>query len=201
MWPFNKKREPVEAFWAWFAEHAEELRAAPPPDATIRAVGEKLQAIHPGLVFEVEVRAEPRLFVVSAEGDRELFPIVLDVVRRAPEIAGWRVAAFRQPGPIDVSIKMGPLALGADDIWFTAQREGDRTALVLHVRGADGEHAELIERAVLILLDNALGEYLMATAIGGLDLQPLPADPEAAGLQRFAAIREALGPARDAQLH
>lgn len=44
--------------------------------------------------------------VISADGRPELFGAVIDIVKAAPALEGWKVTAFRQPRPTTVSIEV-----------------------------------------------------------------------------------------------
>src|SRR5215203_1369275 len=102
MWPF-KKSDPTSAFWKWFHDNSRLLLAMKGPhEPTMNAITARLHEIHPDLVYEIEVHGALRRFVVSADGNRALFPLVLDIVKQAPAIPGWSIAAFRQPGPMNV---------------------------------------------------------------------------------------------------
>src|SRR5262249_18461644 len=114
----------------------------------------------------------------SADGNAELFPAVQEVVAAAPAIPGWAVKAFRERGPLDVSLEFGGRALSYDDIWFTAVRKGDGLAVTLWIKGLTRENDGMLSRAALILLDNALGEYDAVTRIVELNRGPLPANPD-----------------------
>ena len=177
MW-FKKRRDPIETFWNWFLANSKSLHSMIEPDeSTIDAVHNQLTKIHPDLVFEVEVQRQPRAFVVSADGDRSLFPLVADVVSRAPAMPEWEVLAFRQPGPTDVAIEMRGIRLGPNDVWFTMQPTHDKVDLTMFVRGMVDENREAMSHGVFILLDNALGEYLVETAVGRIDFVELPPEP------------------------
>jgi hypothetical protein len=148
-----------------------------PHEPTMTKLHNQLKRIHPGLVFEFEVQCAPRSFVVSADGDSSLFPTVLDVVERAPPLPGWKVLAFRQPGRADVSIEMRGVRLGPDDISAAVRPHAGLADITLFVRDYSAENGEALGHAAFILLDNALGEFLVETAIGGLELRPLAEAP------------------------
>ena len=196
MWPFKKKKpiDPVNDFWQWFSANSPMLLAMDKPhEPTMSALHNRLKAIHSDLVFEFEIRRSPRAFVVSADGNRQLFSTVLDVVKQAPDLPGWTVLAFRQPGPTNVTIEMGSVRLGPDDIWFTAEPHAGRIGIRLFVRGYDDASKGPIQRALFLLLDNALGEFLTETAIGYIEYESLPDDPQAKGLRPFTDLPDAVG--------
>jgi hypothetical protein len=190
MWPF-KKKDPTERFWTWFAENCEAFRDPPGDDRrNIDKLGSLLSEIREGLVVEFSLtggRAEE--IVISADGKKDLFAAVIEVVQAAPPIPGWRVTAFRQPGNPNVTIEMNGMKLGANDIWFSAEPSDGKTDLLLLVRGMTEENHQMLAGAVFVLLDNALGEFIVETALGDVNFGPLSGDPAADGLRPLTELR------------
>lgn len=189
MWPFGKK-DPTVALWSWFRKSGEAFRDPHALDPrAIEKLGSLLSAIEDGLVFEF-VMADGRAneLVISADGRPELFGAVIDVVKAAPALEGWKVTAFRQPGPTTVSIEMGGSKMSYEDIWFRASSSRGRTDLVLAVRGMTEQNHEQLAGAVFILLDNALGEYVAGTSLGEVSFADLPADPPSGGFRPLAEV-------------
>ena len=60
-----------------------------------------LQAIDPNLYVEVCTTSMPREVVVTAEGRRELFPLVDDIVAVAPHVEGWVFVPLKPPMGFD----------------------------------------------------------------------------------------------------
>lgn len=189
MWPFSKK-DPTVALWSWFRRSGEAFRDPHALDPrAIEKLGSLLAAIEDGLVFEF-VMADGRAneLVISADGRPELFGAVIDVVKAAPALEGWKVTAFRQPGPTTVSIEMGGSKMSYEDIWFRSSSSRGRTDLVLAVRGMTEQNHEQLAGAVFILLDNALGEYVAGTSLGEVSFADLPADPPSGGFRPLAEV-------------
>ena len=174
-------KNPVAEFWAWFSGNAAQLRAEGPEGLRRGAegLGSRLKEHHPALTWEISP-VDPANWVlcVSADGNREAFPAVTEIVSAAPTVPGWSVVAFRQRGPLDVELQFGGHTLTYDDIWFTAEQEGDALSVTLWIKGLTRENDSALSNGALILLDNALGEYDAVTRIAGLGRGPLPDDPE-----------------------
>ena len=171
-----QRHNQIAALWEWFTLNAVHFRdPQTPKEAAIAELSEKLHAIEPGLVFEFTVHdgAADEL-VISADGIRDLFPIVLEVVGAAPQLPGWRILPFRQPGNIDASIEMNGHHLGPDDIWFIVEPEREGNRLTLFVRGLSERNRDEVTGAVFVLLDNALGEYIVETGLSSVNVEPLP---------------------------
>ena len=62
--------------------------------------------------------------------------------------------------------------------------------MTIYIRDLSPENKEKAIGASFILLDNALGEYLVATGIGFIEHKPLPDNPAARGLLPLSEIGE-----------
>jgi hypothetical protein len=177
-----RRRDPIAVFWQWFVDHREELHDLSPDNPSlITEVGDRLRTIDQGLVFECTMNEGRAVeFVVSADGNVELFPIVMKTVNAAPPIDGWSIQGFRQPGKPDVSIEMGGVTLRAEDLSFLAERDGARVGLTIFVPELTPENHDHLARMTFILLDNSLGEFLVETGVGFIQLAPGETAPEEA---------------------
>jgi len=184
---FNWKSESREArFWKWFAANSPRLREFETDQERVFSSLEKeLHRVHRGLLFEfgpVDEETGRRHLAISADGITEVFPAVEKLVAAAPDLPGWRILAFRQRTGTDMRIKFADVELSADDIRFVAEREPTGTVgLTLFVRGLTEETQAMYMGAVFLLLDSALGEYDVATKIGGIEWVTLPDDPSFGG--------------------
>ncbi|MBK9036585.1 MAG: hypothetical protein IPL61_35935 [Myxococcales bacterium] len=191
MWPFGKKN-PTDELWSWFRKHGETFRDPRSLDPrAIEKLGRLLSAIEDGIVYEF-VMADGRAneLVISADGRPGLFGTVIDIVNAAPSLAGWKITAFRQPGPMTGTIEMGDVKLSYEDIWFQSSNDGGRTNLVLGVRGMTEENHQQLAGAVFILLDDALGEFVAGTSLGAVDFADLPADPPSKGFRPLVEVTQ-----------
>ncbi len=180
-----------QKFWAWFGRNTERLfHFESDQEAIFDELGAALEKVHVGLTFEVgPVQDGKREFIVSADGIRELFPAVRALVAAAPDLPQWVIIPFRPPKDLSFSIDMGGTTLLPTDIWFSAEPDGERVGLHLFIRGLNEANSDLLGGASFILLDNALGEYVVETRVGFIERLPLPDEPQAFGLQPFEVIR------------
>lgn len=173
-------------FWSWFAANSARLLAFEQDQERVFAeLGAALARVAPGLTFEFGPAGPMREFVVSADGQRALFPAVQVLVAAAPALPGWEIKAFRQPKGTDLTIGYGELELSPEQIWFRAEPHGERTGLTLYVRGLERLDADFVRQASFLLLDAALGEYTVETRIGYIAWAAAPPDPAGAGLRSF----------------
>jgi len=189
---FFSRASREDKFWRWFAENsARLLHFESDRDRVFNELGRALARVEAGLTFEFgPLKDGRREFIVSADGIRDRFPAVQRLVAVAPAMPEWTVIPFRPPKSLDVTIEFGGHRLGPEDVWFTAEPHEGRTALTLFLEGLTEANTQALAGAAFILLDAALGEYAVETQVGGIDWQPLPADPQAAGLKPLRAIRE-----------
>jgi hypothetical protein len=185
-------RETYEQFWEWFQANADRLaHFEADQEAIFEELSDELHKVHRKLTFEFgpETGAGGREFIVSADGNRALFPFVQGLVAAAPELPGWKILAFRQRKETDgLSLRMGDLELDPKTVWFKAKREQGKVALTLYLDGLTPKNKDSLSRAALILLDTALGEYDVEMKVGPLEFKPLPADPAARGLHPFKEL-------------
>ena len=176
---FKKQRNP-EDFWVWLAANTSRIQA--PGGQAVEAVAGELSRMFkkacPDLAWEISPsESGPWLFCVSADGNPRLFDQVKSVVAGAPAIRGWEVKAFRQRGSLDAVIEMNGRKLGYDDIWCAVEPDGTKARVTLLVNGLTPDSAEVLLRAALVLLDNAVGEHDAVVKISELNNGPLPMKP------------------------
>ena len=185
-----KRASSEERFWQWFEQNSSRLFAFETDrDGVFRDLTAALHKVHEGLTFEFgPVKNGKREFIVSADGIRDRFPAVQNLVAAAPAMSQWTVIPFRPPKGIGTVIQYEGQRVGPEDVWFRAEADGDRIGLTLFVRGLTEETKQAFGGATFILLDSALGEFTVETRVGYIEWERLPDDPEAAGLQPFPAI-------------
>jgi hypothetical protein len=179
-------------FWDWFQRNSERLlHFEAEQEALFAELSAELMRVHKGLTFELgPLQDGQREFILSADGIRKVLPVVQVLVDAAPPLPGWKILAFRQRKPLDLTIRLGGSELGADDIWFESQPEGQHTGLRLYIRGLGEANRRDLLQLAFIFLDCALGEYDVATRVGSIEFHPLPPDPAARGLRPLLEVRE-----------
>jgi hypothetical protein len=181
---------PLERFWIWFETNSERLWNIPDDVGDRKLFDElssELRRAAPGLTWELS-RAQngKREFVISADGQRERFPLVKRIVAAAPTLERWVITAFRPRDPIGNRIVMGEVQLNPDDIWFGSKLgAGGSVELIFAVRGLTEDNFNQLMPAVIILMDGAIGEYDAVMKVRNVYPAALPPDPGAAGLRPF----------------
>ena len=187
-----KRASREERFWQWFQSRSDRLFDLELDQPRVfDELSAALHKVEEGLTFEFgPVQDGKREFIVSADGIRDRFPAVRRLVEAAPSMPRWVVIPFRPPRDIEMTIEILGHQLGPDDIWFVAESDSGRVGLTLFVRGLGDHNRQELCGAGFLLLDNALGEFVVETQVGFIDWQVLPGDPPAGGLKPFRKIRE-----------
>jgi hypothetical protein len=172
----------IDGFWRWFVANASELSADPDGDAVCDAISGELAKVHEGLVGELSrgPHSDPTL-IISANGNRALFPFVERVFTARPAVPGWEILAFRPPateGDLGV-INMDGHELDTKLIRFVAWPVDGKLEVDVYVPGYTDED-ETIGAMGFIALDHTVGEYAMETRVGGISWYPIEDAPETA---------------------
>lgn len=166
----------IKSFWDWFTEIEEVLyyNIEMTPDDYAFLISEQLKVMHQDLAFEIsfEVVDDKRNFVISADGDYELFPLVLHIVVEAPEFERWNVVPFRprlhQKNQV---IDLDGIKLDYDDVYFIYNMNDEYIDLDVYIKGYDQEDNRFVH-TYFLLLDSLIGEYDAVTKIGLTTIHP-----------------------------
>lgn len=164
-----------QSFWDWFTEKSDKLfffelyQEKLLPETLVQ-----IQTIHPDLVFEIGPEIDgKRDFIVSANGLKEAFPAVIELVRSAPQFDSWNIIPFRQRKPdFDMEVEIEDVVLSPDDIVFDYDYDDNKVNLNVYVEDIDSEDSR-VYHIVFILLDNIIGEYDVEMKIGRIDIYTL----------------------------
>lgn len=170
---FKRKNE-IQTFWDWFSKNTDSyFHLEKNQDVLFFKLKEALKKIHPDLVFEFSPIFEngTREFVISADGIKNIFPVVTDIVKQAPTLNNWKIVAFRQPHTHITHIHYQDLVISLDDVFFRYAKDNDQIGLELNIRGFY-ESPEWTA-ATFILLDNILGEYHTEMSLSYIDKKEL----------------------------
>lgn len=181
-----------ERFWKWFAEHSQQLfEFEADRDRVFAQLSRELSRVEKGLTFEFgPVTDARREFIISANGIRARFPAVQSLAAAAPSFPEWVIIPFRPPKDLTQfrSIRINAVSISLDDVWFSYELSDSRMNLEIFIRGLTAQNERELAGAGFLLLDLALGEYVVATRIGGIAWRPLPPAPEAEQLLPLAEI-------------
>jgi hypothetical protein len=178
---FRKRSAPTD-FWEWLRANTARIQSGlqDRPQQVADEIGSAFKRSYPRLAWEVGPDPSgPWTFCVSADGNRTLFPEVIEAVRAAPDLPGWKVQAFRARGPLTSELEVGGLKLGYEDVWCgIVERAQDGIRLVLCIRGLTQETDKMLSHAAVLMLDNAVGEYDAVMSVKELGRDRLPPNPQ-----------------------
>ena len=163
----------MTGFWTWFEDNEERLFCFRSGDeGLLDEVGARLAAVDEDLTFEfgpvVEGRRE---FVVSAGGHKRAFPVVEALCREVPPLSRWTVMPFRPRRATISIVEMKGRTLHPDAVEVVLLHNQKQAGLYVFVPGyAAGDNT--LGQMVYLMLDEALGEYIMETEVALIKLFP-----------------------------
>jgi hypothetical protein len=166
-----------DPFWTYFTAHAAELANEPLETAT-SDLQHALAPVHPGVIVELGAQGASRTLVLSADGDRAMFPAIQALFAKRPAVPGWNVVAFHQretERPLS-PIESGGRTLDPNQLRYVAERAGDKLDVVVFAPNYTQRDAKL----VYLALDHTVGEYDLEMRVGAISIVPLDRAPAAA---------------------
>jgi hypothetical protein len=130
--------------------------------------------------------------IISAEGKKELFPLVEKVIAQAPQVAGWKFIALKPAMGFDFDHETEGKHLDPRKFWFQARSPKDAPGmlgLIIFIPGYDEADKTSTVNALFKILDTALGERLIGETIYYIDVGRLPADPEKEGYIKLVELQ------------
>jgi len=189
-----KTQKRIAEFWNWFlnnepllyygTEHKDKRREV------LCQISEQLKKLNKHLVFELSpiLEGELKEFIVSADGIKEAFKVVSQLIRYAPKHPNWQFIAFRpRLESNDLSISMGAIDFSYDDLFFRYVQTDKEFGIELNVRNFNQTVWE--KNALFILLDALIGEYDAATEIDWVEWTVLD-ETQADELFPFVELRK-----------
>jgi hypothetical protein len=172
------ERKAISTFWSQFLKRSSDLACVGSADsAAYEALLELLQQVDPGLYLELSVDPAECELIVSADGDRELFPLARRVVAAAPAVAGWAIRALKPKLGFPETTRWEDLIVRIDSIVFDpVDLDGDELGLRIFVPGIAESDIDDAHNAVLRALDHGLGEEGFAEAVQSTEVYRLPPD-------------------------
>src|SRR5688572_13561545 len=148
----------------------------------MQRVSTELERVNAGLSAEIGGDGADRDLVLTADGNRDLFPVIQAVHAERPQVVpGWTIIAFRPraaPGDFGVRIEMGGRTVDPREVRFVATRAASKLELDVFIPGFTT--TEEMGGIGFILLDHTIGEYDMETVIGGIAFAALDKAPSGA---------------------
>ena len=196
----SPSHDPIAEFWGWVVANRAGIVAEVQTFGTegslsklsIHELGARLQQIDPGLVHEVGM-ADPDTLdvVISAEGSRALFPVVLKVASGVPKVTGLKATPFRQRTQ-GMSLEVLGQTVTAENLSYVSFREGEKIGLDIFFDIDLDENGRAM--VGFLMLDTTLGEYDVGTVLGSIEFREGRAPAEAKRLTELPQEVDALRP-------
>jgi hypothetical protein len=181
----------IAKFWEWFTATSDTVFGFEKDQETIfNELKDELKKVQPHLTFEIGPDEEGvREFVFSADGFKDAIPTVENIVKAAPTLPRWKFVAFRQPIETLLTMYYGNVILPPEDIWVLSEKKGGKVDIHFFIAGYLPTKKNDYLACVLQLLDHLIGEYIVMTKVGAIDIDIAPKDPPAAGLKPFGDLK------------
>ena len=154
------------------------------------SIAEQLKMVHEDIVFKISFEKENNKmsFVVSADGDIDLFPLVIELCGSAPNYKRWNIVPFRpRLNQKNQVIEVDGIKLDYDDVYFAYTVHNDYLNLDVYIKGYDQEDNRYIH-TYFILLDSLIGEYDAVTKIGITTVFPYNEDESLFNIRELIKI-------------
>jgi hypothetical protein len=168
------QNEHIEDFWQWFKKERHQYEIMPDSEYAERldVIIAHLNPVAEGLAVEVSKETHGiRELIISADGDKDKFPVVEAIVKGASAIPGWKAVAFRQKASEEFILTYQNLRLSPAEMSFQPIIEGDSLDLIIYADSLNDKDRDDVVKYGLITLDNVLGEYAATIKVRSYDFQ------------------------------
>ncbi|PDZ95255.1 hypothetical protein CON36_29305 [Bacillus cereus] len=186
--------EKIKEFWDWFKQNELKLYNtltdyysnqskvnSPNKSPFFDKLSVRLKRVNTNLAYEFFLNPDDNHkfeFYISAGGVKSAFPIVLDMVRNAPDSSQFKFVPFKSPHKNLEQLKTMALGYGDSrlnfkDIYFKKQEVfDDGMSLQIFIKDYNGRLMENLEK-IFYILDKVIGEYDVATLVKNIEIQKL----------------------------
>ncbi|HVU97999.1 MAG TPA: hypothetical protein VHE34_22400 [Puia sp.] len=177
-------------FWNWFTKNQTAYTFLASIDESVKEelLNNLLDQLHKycdQLYFEIGgFPDEEQELVITAEGNKDYFTKVEELVSDAPSINGWSFVAFKQPTRDQFNSKWGDIELNSQDIWFIPLESKISTEIGIRVYVPNYDQIRENESSkplLLKMIDTILGEKSFAEDLAYIEFESQVRDPEEDG--------------------
>lgn len=167
-----------QGFWSLFRERAMQLARVESANAAVYdELLDRLQEVEPGLFIEFSASQPECELIITADGDRKLFPAARAAVAQAPRLDGWTVQALKPRLGMPATAAWEGVTVKIDEVVFEPlQADDSDQGLRMYVPGLEPADIGAAHNALLRALDHALGEERFALGVQFTEVLPMPAD-------------------------
>lgn len=172
-------QDPVVQFWTWFQRNEEQLsKTTSDPTRLLADIQQQLLRVDSGVHLEMRPGSRAPHIIFTADGDIRLFPLLKELVKKAPPLEGWQFTAFRQRMDSAelsrMAVSVNGQARHLSELSFLPVLSKDSLDLIVYVPGITAENYMSVAFECLQLLDHLLGEWDAATQVRHYDFQRVP---------------------------
>lgn len=179
----NELLQRIDAWWAAFKRHANQIAAEFKKDADKRIdlpkfMRQHLQAIDAQIYWEFgpAVHCDGHRLVITPESTRGLRPLIQSLLDRAPDLPGWEFYPYRLAESLDTAEAMINAQTKDTLQGMLVRVAGDEYNLIgltyLHP-GFDSKSTREASDTALVATESLLGEEILDNWIGYIETEPL----------------------------
>ena len=172
-------QQQIAGFWKWFVENEKRFWNYNEENShsLLTEIQEHLSFInHEGSTVALEfaeILDTIKRLEVSADGVKELFDPIIQLIEAAPELSKWEFIAFRQPAPTPFTLEYEDMEFDTSKMFFLPY-EDENGALNLAIYGENfKKYMEKDENTFyhygLTTIDNVIGEFDCVMRVHGYD--------------------------------
>lgn len=174
------KRNNISEFWRSFELNAAKLAQARSADTPVYdELLDELHEIDDGLFLEFATSPGECELIITAEGNKSLFPLAEEIVAAAPAVKNWRIFALKPKLGFPEFVQWEGYQCAVEDVVFDPlDGQSGELGLRLLVPGLVDEDADSAHSALLRAIDHGLGEREFAQAVAYTEVAALEEAPD-----------------------
>jgi hypothetical protein len=164
----TKQAPLIKIFWQAFSDHRHEFETLDSADdPTYLLLLEHLEALSPDLYFEFLSSSGANEFIITADGERSLFPLVEEIVAAAPASPDWTFFALKPEFGFPESTEWEGANIQISEVrcQLVDCPDTKELGLRLAVPRFDRRNEDSLHNALLRAIDHGVGERRFAETI------------------------------------
>jgi hypothetical protein len=165
----------TEFFWQWFIENEDIIYEFEDNiEIIFDAIAVEMVKVDESVTFEISSKDESgkRQFVVTAGGLRSSFPAVEALIDSAPALNRWTFVKYRQRAANLSIVEFDGMKVDPADVHcvIVKDQSPSKVGVLLFFDGYIEKQRELFGNIGYLILDQALGEYVVETRVGIIEM-------------------------------
>jgi len=165
-------------FWKWFSRNNSRYLQlcdldTPETEYWLHELQLHLSCVNPHLTYEITVLSEHGFsLIITPDRNADLFSTARKLVASAPSLPHWSIGALRPPREIDFDFetRFGNSGIDPGKLRFKPYPEvpgGSKLeSIAVYIPGYRSKHDDEYYPAVKAILENLVGEEILATVLG-----------------------------------